>query len=661
MIHELSIDIETYSDEDIRAAGVYKYADSKAFEILLFSYSTDGTDVETVDLAQGEIIPTEILEAIVSEDIIKWAFNASFERVCLSVYIKRHYPALFKSYSISEDTVGDYLDPSSWRCSMVWSAYMGLPMSLAEVGRVLKLDDQKMTEGKALIRYFSVPCRPTATNGGRTRNLPEHALEKWETYKRYNMRDVEVELAVKRRLAGYPVPDAVWEEYHLSEEINDRGIRIDRQMVENAIKFDERARESLESGMRHLTGLDNPNSVQQLSGWLKTKGLEVTSLDKKAVGEMLTDAKGDVREVLMLRQRLSKSSVRKYHAMDTVALSDDRARGMFMFYGASRTGRFAGRHVQLQNLPQNHAPDLAQARELVRTGNYDSMEMLYDSVPSMLSELIRTAFIPRTGYKFCVADFSAIEARCLAFLAGEDWRQKAFAEGKDIYCASAEKMFHVPVEKNGVNGELRQKGKISELALGYGGASGALKAMGAIDMGLREEELKPLVDAWRTANQNIVQFWWDIDKAAKDAIRMKTEVESRGFTFTCRSGMLFIKLPSGRSLSYVKPHIGVNRFGWESITYMGIGTARKWERLETYGPKLTENICQAVCADILKYAMRTLSHCFIVAHVHDELIIECRKDASLDAICEQMGRTPPWIKGLLLRADGYECDFYQKD
>lgn len=661
MIHELSIDIETYSEEDIRAAGVYKYADSKAFEILLFSYSTDGTDVETVDLAQGEIIPTEILEAIVSEDIIKWAFNASFERVCLSVYIKHHYPALFKSYSISEDTVGDYLDPSSWRCSMVWSAYMGLPMSLAEVGRVLKLDDQKMTEGKALIRYFSVPCRPTATNGGRTRNLPEHAPEKWETYKRYNRRDVEVELAVKRRLAGYPIPDTVWEEYHLSEEINDRGIRIDRQMVENAIKFDERARESLESGMRHLTGLDNPNSVQQLSGWLKTKGLKVTSLDKKAVREMLTDAKGDVREVLMLRQRLSKSSVRKYHAMDTVALSDDRARGMFMFYGASRTGRFAGRHVQLQNLPQNHAPDLAQARELVRTGNYDAMEMLYDSVPSMLSELIRTAFIPRTGYKFCVADFSAIEARCLAFLAGEDWRQKAFAEGKDIYCASAEKMFHVPVEKNGVNGELRQKGKISELALGYGGASGALKAMGAIDMGLKEEELKPLVDAWRTANQNIVQFWWDIDKAAKDAIRMKTEVESRGFTFTCRNGMLFIKLPSGRSLSYVKPHIGVNRFGGESITYMGIGTARKWERLETYGPKLTENICQAVCADILKHAMRTLSHCFIVAHVHDELIIECRKDASLDAICEQMGRTPPWIKGLLLRADGYECDFYQKD
>jgi DNA polymerase len=658
---ELSIDLETFSDVDIRTCGVYRYAASPAFEILLFSYSEDGKEVKTVDLASGEELPEEILRAVASDEVIKWAFNASFERICLSTYLRRKRPDLFTSYSIPEDTVGHYLNPTSWRCSMVWSAYLGLPLSLASVGSVLKLKNQKMTEGKALIRYFSSPCRPTLANGGRTRNLPKHDPAKWELYKKYNKRDVEVELAIKRRLSHYPVPDHVWEEYHLSEEINDRGIRIDRRLVENAITFDERSKAVLMEKMKEITGLDNPNSVQQLAGWLMHHGVTVESLDKKAVKKLLKTANGKVREVLLLRQMLSKSSVKKYQAMKNVALSDDRARGMFMFYGANRTGRFSGRHIQLQNLPQNHASDLAEARALVRSGNYAAMDMLYDNIPEMLSQLIRTAFIPKEGYKFCVADFSAIEARCLAFLAGEKWRMKAFSNNEDIYCASASKMFHCRVVKHGENGHLRQRGKVAELALGYGGSVGALKAMGAIEMGMKEEELKPLVDLWRNSNSNITAFWWDIDRAAKEAVKGKTETESHGFIFTCRSGMLFIHLPSGRCLSYVKPKIGENRFGTECITYMGFGPSKKWERLETYGPKLTENICQAVCSDILKYAMKTLSHCFIVAHVHDELIIECRKDASLDAICQQMSRTPPWIGGLLLRADGYECEFYQKD
>jgi DNA polymerase len=661
MRKELSIDLETYSDVDIRTCGVYQYAESSAFEILLFSYSVDGEEVNTIDLAQGEVVPEEILQAVASDDVVKWAFNASFERICLSTYLRRNRPDLFTSYSVPDDTVRNYLNPKSWRCSMVWSAYLGLPLSLASVGSVLKLKDQKMKEGKALIRYFSSPCRPTQANRGRCRNLPRHDPVKWELYKKYNKRDVEVELAIKRRLSHYPVPDQVWEEYHLSEEINDRGIRIDRTLVENAISFDERCKKVLMEKMKKITGLDNPNSVQQLAGWLIRNDVSVESLDKNAVKELLKTASGKVREVLLLRQMLSKSSVKKYQAMRKVALADDRARGMFMFYGANRTGRFSGRHIQLQNLPQNHALDLVEARTLVRTGNYAAMDMLYDNIPEMLSQLIRTAFIPRDGYKFCVADFSAIEARCLAFLAGEEWRMKAFSNNEDIYCASASKMFHCKVVKHGENGYLRQRGKVAELALGYGGSVGALKAMGAIEMGMKEEELKPLVDLWRHSNSNITAFWWDIDRAAKEAVKGKTETESHGFTFTCRSGMLFIHLPSGRCLSYVKPKIGENRFGSECITYMGFGPSKKWERLETYGPKLTENICQAVCSDILKYSMRTLSHCFIVAHVHDELIIECRKDASLDVICQQMSRTPPWIEGLLLRADGYECEFYQKD
>jgi DNA polymerase len=661
MIKTLSIDIETFSDIDLRTSGVYKYAQSENFEVLLFSYSADGEKIKTVDLACGEKIPADVLDAVARDDTLKWAFNASFERICLSEYIRREYPLLFRSYSINADTTGDYLSPVSWRCSMVWSSYLGLPMSLAGAGEALKLTDRKMTEGRSLIRYFSVPCRPTKVNGGRTRNLPSHDPEKWETYKRYNRRDVEVELTIKERLANYPVPESVWDEYHLSEEINDRGIRIDTSLVRNATKLDSAVREKVTEEMKDLTGLDNPNSVQQLSGWLSGKGVTAPSLDKKAVSGLISGSCGEVKEALLMRRKLAKSSVRKYQAMERAACSDNRVRGMFMFYGASRTGRFAGRHVQLQNLPQNHAPDLAEARELVRSGNFEAAEMLYDNVPSILSELIRTAFIPRDGYKFCVADFSAVEARCLAYLAGETWRMKAFDDGKDIYCESASRMFSVPVEKHGVNGHLRQKGKIAELALGYGGSVGALKAMGALDMGMKEEELRPIVNAWRAASPNIIKFWWDVDKAAKDAVKMKTEVRSRGFTFTCKSGMLFIGLPSGRSLSYVKPRIGENRFGGECITYMGTGPSKKWERLETYGPKLTENICQAVCSDILKYAMRTLSYCFIVAHVHDEIIIECSRDVSVDAVCSQMSRTPPWIPGLNLKADGYDCEFYRKD
>lgn len=660
-ITSLEIDIESFSSVDLKKCGVYKYAESPDFEILLFGVSVDGGEVTVYDMASGDTVPEEIIRALSDDSVIKWAYNASFERVCLSVWLRRNYPQYFSSYSIEEDTVRNYLDPSSWRCSLVWGAYMGLPLSLEGIGKVLKLENQKMAEGKALIRYFCVPCKPTKANGGRTRNLPEHDPVKWSTFIAYNKRDVETEMAIQQKLSKFPVPDFLWEEYHLDQEINDRGIQLDMVLVEQAIAIDNRSREELSAKMRQLTALENPNSVQQMKEWLTKHGLEVDSLDKKAVKELLKTAPPELAEVLELRRQLAKSSVKKYQAMQNAVCTDGRARGMFQFYGANRSGRWAGRLIQLQNLPQNHMAHLEDARSLVRSGDYAMLSALYDSVPEVLSELIRTAFVPRDGYKFIVSDFSAIEARVLSFLAGESWRLKVFAENGDIYCASASAMFHVPVEKHGQYAHLRQKGKIAELALGYGGSVGALKSMGALEMGLAEEELQPLVDTWRTSNPNIVQLWWDVDNAVKTTVRQRLDTETHGIRFRYRSGMLFIVLPSGRQLCYVKPKMGTNKFGGESVTYEGVGSTKKWERIESYGPKFTENVVQAISRDILMYAMRTLSHCFIVGHVHDELIIECSMDVSPDAVCEQMGRTPPWIEGLNLRADGYETMFYKKD
>ena len=660
-IRTISIDIETFSDVDLGKCGVYKYAQSDRFEILLFAYAVNGGSVQVVDLAEGESIPDEILAALADESVVKWAFNASFERVCLSNYLRKYYPEYFERYSVQGDTVGDYLNPSSWRCSMIWSAYMGLPLSLEGAGAVLGLEEQKLKEGKELIRYFCVPCKATKTNGGRTRNLPEHDMDKWKLFKFYNQRDVEVEMSIQERLQKYPVPDFVWDEYHLDQEINDRGILLDMDVVENAIKFDEASKAEIAAAMRDITNLDNPNSVSQMKDWLSEQGVEAESLGKKDVAKLIGDVDGEVKDALMLRQQLAKSSVKKYQAMQNAVCRDGRARGMFMFYGANRSGRWAGRLIQLQNLPQNHMEDLEQARSLVKDGNYAAMDMLYDNIPSALSELIRTAFVARSGYKFCVADFSAIEARVLSWLSGEHWRTEVFVNNGDIYCASASAMFGVKVEKHGENAHLRQKGKIAELALGYGGSVGALKSMGAIEMGLSEEELQPLVDSWRSANPNIVRFWWDVDRAVKKAVKDREPSVVNGIRFLYQSGMLFIQLPSGRRLAYVKPRMGVNDWGSESVTYEGVGGTKKWERIESYGPKFVENIVQAISRDILCYAMRTLSHCMICAHVHDELIIECREDASLDAICEQMGRTPPWANGLILRADGYETPFYKKD
>lgn len=659
-IKTISIDIETFSDIDLSKCGVYKYTESENFEILLFGYSINHGEVQVVDLAVGEKIPTEIIKALVDNTIIKWAYNANFERVCLSRYISKYYPDIFISYSIDEDTVNEFLDPSSWRCSMIWSAYLGLPLSLAGVGSVLGLEEQKLKEGKDLIKYFCVPCNPTKTNGGRTRNLPEHDMTKWELFKKYNKRDVEVEVSIQERLQRYPVPEFLWDEYHLDQEINDRGIGLDMELVENAIKFDEIAKEKATDKLQKLTNIDNPNSVMQMKEWLNNNGVEMDSLGKKQVSEAIKDAPKEIAEVLELRQQISKSSVKKYLAMKNAGCWCNRARGMFQFYGANRTGRWAGRIIQLQNLPQNHIGDLEEARELVKYGDYNAFETLYD-VPDTLSQLIRTAFVPRKGMKFIVADFSAIEARVLSFLANEKWRMDVFANNGDIYCQSASAMFKVPVEKHGVNGHLRQKGKIAELACGYGGSVGALKAMGAIDMGLQEEELEPLVKSWREANPHIVEMWWAVDKAIKTAVRNRTKTETHGLKFIYKSGMLFIELPSGRRLAYVKPKIEINQYGSESVTYEGVGATKKWERLESYGPKFVENIIQAISRDILCYAMQRLSYCFIVGHVHDEMIIECSKEMSLEKVCEQMGETPPWIKGLLLRADGYECEFYKKD
>ena len=643
----MSIDIETFSSESLQKGGVYRYVESQDFEILLFGYSVDGSPVRVIDLASGESIPAEILDALSDASVVKWAFNAHFERICLSRFLGL--------------PTGEYLDPAQWRCSMIWSAYMGLPLSLEGSGAVLGLEKQKLTEGKDLIRYFCLPCSPTKTNGGRTRNLPSHAPDKWERFKAYNLRDVETEMQIQEKLARFPVPDEIWDEYHLDQEINDRGIRVDMPFVRSAISLDGIVRERLSRTIRDITDLENPNSVAQMKSWLSDNGIEAESLGKKDVKAMLKNADGDVGEALSLRLQLSKTSVKKYQAMENAVCSDGRLRGCFQFYGANRTGRFAGRLVQLQNLPQNHMSDLAEARALVRSGDVDAIDILYDDIPDVLSQLIRTAFIPAEGKRFFVADFSAIEARVIAWFAGEAWRTKVFVEGGDIYCASASQMFKVPVEKHGVNAALRQKGKIAELALGYGGSVGALVSMGALDYGLTEDELQPLVDAWRLANPNIVRFWWSVDSAVKKAINGKTTTELNGIRFSCRSGMLFITLPSGRVLSYVKPRLEENRFGGQSVTYEGVGTTKKWERVESYGPKFVENIIQGVSRDILMYAMKRLRDMRIVAHVHDELIIEADPGVSLENICSVMGSFPPWAEGLILRADGYVCDFYQKD
>lgn len=643
----LSIDIETYCSTPLQKSGVYRYVEAEDFEILLFGYSVDSGPVQIVDLACGEHIPKEILQALEDEAVTKWAFNATFERICLSHFL---------GYS-----TGDYLNPESWCCSMIWAATMGLPLSLEGVGAVLGLEKQKLTEGKDLIKYFCQPCAPTKSNGQRTRNRPFHAPDKWDAFKKYNLRDVETEMGIQQRLAKFPVSPAVWEEYHQSEEINDTGVRLDMELVAQAIEMDTLSRQKLTASMKHMTALENPNSVQQMKQWLSDNGIETDSLDKKAVNELLKKAPPELVDVLVLRQQLAKSSVRKYQAMENTVCADGRARGMFQFYGANRTGRFSGRNIQLQNLPQNHLSDLAEARALVHCGDFAAVELLYEDVPDTLSQLIRTAFIPREGAQFLVADFSAIEARVIAWYADESWRQKVFEQGGDIYCASASQMFKVPVEKHGINGHLRQKGKIAELALGYGGSVGALKAMGAIEMGLTEDELPSLVDAWRQANPKIVEFWWAVDRAVMEAVKYKHTTSLYGLTFSCRSGMLFITLPSGRKLAYVKPKVGINKFGGECITYEGVGSTKKWERLDSYGPKFVENIVQATARDILCYAMQTLRHCSIVMHVHDEVVIEADPHMSLEAVCEQMGRTPPWAKGLLLRADGYATDFYKKD
>ncbi|HEO5906660.1 TPA: DNA polymerase [Streptococcus agalactiae] len=650
LIKELSIDLETYCEVDLRKSGVYSYAEDDSFEILLLAVSVDNGPVTVYDLTK-ENLPDQILHALVNDSIIKWAFNASFERICLSNWLKKHHPKL-----LSEG----FLSPNSWRCSMVWSAYLGLPLSLEGVGTVLKLKEQKLKEGGDLIRYFCLPCKPTKINGGRKRNFPHHAPDKWAAFINYNKRDVEVELAIKDKLRNHPVPDFLWEEYHQDQNINDRGIGIDVDFVKAAITIDEESKSKIQEELKELTGLENPNSVLQMIGWLREHGVTTNSLDKKAVKELLKVVDAKTTKFLKLRQQAAKSSVSKYQAMVNCVCLDGRARGMFQFYGANRTGRWAGRLVQLQNLPQNHLPDLKEARDLFKTGDLEATDLLYGTQDT-LSQLIRTAFVPSDGKKFIVCDFSAIEARVLSHLAGEKWRSMVFEQGKDIYCMSASQMFGVPVEKHGHNADLRQKGKIAELACGYGGAVGALKAMGAIDMGLDEQELQPLVDSWRQANPNIVLFWWDVDKAVKTAVKYQKQTETHGIQFKVRKGMLFITLPSGRKLAYVKPKMGENQFGGESVTYEGTGTAKRWERLESYGPKFVENIIQAISRDILAYSMKQLKDFRIVGHVHDEIIIECDQSQNLEQIATLMGKAPYWMPDINLRADGYECLFYQKD
>ena len=642
----ISIDIETFSSVPLAKAGVYKYAESEDFEILLFGYSVDGGEVQVVNLASGEEIPDEILAALTDETVTKWAFNTMFERVCLS----RH--------------LGIRLHPNSWRCSMIWAATLGLPLSLKDVGTVLRLDRQKMEEGKDLIRYFCVPCKASKSNGGRTRNLPADAPEKWKLFTEYNKRDVETEMAIQARLKKFPVPESEWENYVIDQEINDRGILVDTTFVTQAICCDERSKAVCLERAQNLTDLENPNSPLQLMDWLHGKGLSVESLAKSEVTKMLKTATGNVREVLELRQQLSKTSVKKYMAMEAVTGADHRARGLFQFYGANRTGRFAGRLIQLQNLPQNHLAQLKEVRTLVKDGDFDLLDMLYDSTSDVLSQLIRTSFVPRSGCRFIVADYAAIEARVLAWLAGEQWVLDVFRENGDIYCETASRMFHCKVEKHGENGDLRQKGKQAVLSCGYGGSVGALIAMGAVESGMKEEELQPLVDLWRASNPHIVQFWWDVDRAVKTCVKRRVEVETHGIRCAYKSGVLFIRLPSGRELAYAKPRIGANRFGGESVTYEGLGMTKKWERIETFGGKLVENITQATARDLLVCAMKGLRDkgFHIVMHVHDEIVLEVPYGvSSVEEICSIMAENSPWAKGLPLKADGYECEFYRKD
>ena len=643
----INIDIETFSSINISKSGVYKYVESEDFEVLLFAYSIDGGKTEIVDIASGEELSEEVIQALLDDNVIKWAFNAQFERICLSRFLK-----------LTKET---YLNPKSWRCTMIWSAYMGLPFSLEGVGKVLGLEKQKLIEGKDLIKYFCVPCTPTKSNGFRNRNFPYHDKIKWEAFKTYNIRDVDTEKEIQCKLMKFPVPDFIWKEYHLDQVINDRGIKVDLDFVNRVMALDDKVRTKLVSELQILTELENPNSVVQLKGWLSEQGVETESLDKKSVKELVKVTKGEVAKALALRMQLSKSSIKKYQAMKDVACEDNRCRGMFQFLGANRTGRFSGRNVQLQNLPRNTMKELFEVRSIIKNRDGDILELLYDNVPDILSQLIRTAFVPKENMKFYVADFSSIEARVIAWLAGETWREELFKKGGDIYCMSASQMFGVPVVKHGINGELRQKGKIAELACGYGGSVGALTAMGALDMGLKEDELKPLVLSWREANQNIVALWWAVDKAIKDAIVMKGLTRTHGIEFECRSGLLRITLPSGRKLTYIKPKIEINKFGGESVTYEGVGVAKKWERIESYGPKFVENIVQAISRDILMYALQNLSVYNIVAHVHDEIIIEAPENTKLEDICETMSLVPYWAKGLILTADGYTCEFYMKD
>lgn len=643
----ISIDIETYSSVDLSKSGVYKYAEAPDFEIILFGYSVEGGEVRVVDLASGETIPLEIIQVLTDNSVEKWAFNAAFERICLSKWLG--YPT------------GQYLNPDSWYCSMVWSAYMGLPLSLENVGAVLGLEKQKLTEGKDLIRYFCKPCAATTVNGRRTRNLPKHAPDKWESFKSYNSRDVETEMSIQARLAKFPVQDCIWGEYSQDQVINDRGVLLDMTLVKNAIAADEQSKSELMHKMRQLTELDNPNSVAQMKDWLADNGLETDSLGKKAVAELLKTAPKPLGEVLSLRQQLAKSSIKKYQAMETVACADNRARGLFQYYGANRTGRAAGRLIQCQNLPQNHMADLEQARSLVHSGDFAMLDLLYDNVPVVLSELIRTAFVPENGRKFIVADFSSIEAVVLAWLAGEKWTLEAYSAKRDLYIENAEMMFGVPKGSIDKKSPLRQKSKIAVLACGYSGSVGALKAFGALEMGLKEEELKPLVDAWRAANPNVVRFWWDADKAAKAAVKQRKIIETHGIRFSYQSDMLFITLPSGRKLAYVKPRIGENRFGSECVTYEGIGATKKWERIESSPGKWVENITQAVARDILYYALSTFRFTDIVMHIHDEVVIEVDKCISPSVVAEQMSRVPLWATGLPLRCESYETPFYRKD
>lgn len=642
----LSIDIETYSDVDLSKCGVYAYSDSPNFEILLFAYAFDEETTQIVDLACGEQLPARVLAALEDPVITKAAFNAQFERTCISKYLGRR------------------LSPSGWQCTAVQSAMLALPLSLDSVGEVLNIQRKKLKEGADLVRFFSMPCKPTKANGGRTRNRPEDAPEKWERFKTYCIRDVDAEREIRQKLWKFPIPESEMELYRMDQEINDRGILVDQQLVENAVLCDNQYRQMVTARAYELTGLSNPNSPVQIKGWLAEHGVEAEKLDKKTVKGLISETDGEVLEVLKLRLLMAKTSVKKYEAIERSVCSDGRVHGLLQFYGANRTGRWAGRLVQVQNLPQNHIPDLELARSLVKERSFEDLDLLFDSTPEVLSELIRTAFVPKPGCRFIVADFSAIEARVLAWFAGEQWRLDTFAEGGDIYCASASKMFSVPVVKHGVNGHLRQKGKIAELALGYGGAVGALTSMGALDMGMQEEELQPLVSQWRNSNPHITKFWWDVDAAAVKAVKERTEVVLGNLCFTYRSGILFVTLPSGRKLSYIKPRMTQNRFGRESLSYEGVGESKKWMRIETYGPKLVENIVQATARDLLAQAMLRLRNkgFEIVMHIHDEAVLEVPEGISgVEEICQIMSEQPDWAAGLPLRADGYECAFYKKD